>query len=61
MFNASKAAFNPGKDFGPYALPKAAIVALTKQYALDYGQFEFDLMLSMQIAFAPLFLQKRSL
>ena len=39
MFNASKAAFNPGKDFGPYALPKAAIVALTKQYALDYGQF----------------------
>ena len=39
LFNASKAAFNPGKDFGPYALPKAAIVALTKQYALDYGQF----------------------
>jgi rhamnose utilization protein RhaD (predicted bifunctional aldolase and dehydrogenase)/NAD(P)-dependent dehydrogenase (short-subunit alcohol dehydrogenase family) len=39
LFNASKAAFNPGKDFGPYALPKAAMVALTKQYALDYGQF----------------------
>ena len=39
LFNASKAAFNPGKGFGPYALPKAAIVALTKQYALDYGQF----------------------
>ena len=37
-FNASKAAFNPGKDFGPYALPKAAVVALTKQYALDYGR-----------------------
>jgi rhamnose utilization protein RhaD (predicted bifunctional aldolase and dehydrogenase)/NAD(P)-dependent dehydrogenase (short-subunit alcohol dehydrogenase family) len=37
LFNASKAAFNPGKDFGPYALPKAAVVALTKQYALDYG------------------------
>ncbi len=37
MFNASKAAFNPGKNFGPYALPKAAVVALTKQYALDYG------------------------
>ena len=37
MFNASKAAFNPGKNFGPYALPKAALVALTKQYALDYG------------------------
>ncbi len=37
LFNASKAAFNPGKDFGPYALPKASLVALTKQYALDYG------------------------
>jgi len=37
LFNASKAAFNPGKNFGPYALPKAAVVALTKQYALDYG------------------------
>lgn len=37
LFNASKAAFNPGKAFGPYALPKAAVVALTKQYALDYG------------------------
>ncbi len=37
LFNASKAAFNPGKNFGPYALPKAALVALTKQYALDYG------------------------
>ncbi len=38
LFNASKAAFNPGKDFGPYALPKSAVVALTKQYALDYGK-----------------------
>ena len=37
LFNASKAAFNPGPGFGPYALPKAAVVALTKQYALDYG------------------------
>ncbi len=39
LFNASKAAFNPGKDFGPYAIPKAAVVALAKQYALDYGEF----------------------
>jgi len=37
LFNASKAAFNPGKNFGPYALPKAAVMALMKQYALDYG------------------------
>jgi rhamnose utilization protein RhaD (predicted bifunctional aldolase and dehydrogenase)/NAD(P)-dependent dehydrogenase (short-subunit alcohol dehydrogenase family) len=39
LFNASKAAFNPGKNFGPYALPKTALVALTKQYALDYGSY----------------------
>ncbi|PRP95493.1 4-formylbenzenesulfonate dehydrogenase TsaC1/TsaC2 [Enhygromyxa salina] len=37
LFNASKAAFNPGPKFGPYALPKAALVALTKQYALEGG------------------------
>lgn len=38
LFNASKAAFNPGADFGPYALPKAALVALMKQYALELGK-----------------------
>jgi NAD(P)-dependent dehydrogenase (short-subunit alcohol dehydrogenase family) len=37
LFNASKAAFNPGPDFGPYAIPKAALVALMKQYALENG------------------------
>ena len=37
LFNASKAAWNPGPEFGPYALPKAALVALMKQYALEYG------------------------
>ncbi len=37
LFNASKAAFNPGAGFGPYAIPKAAVVALSKQYALDHG------------------------
>jgi NAD(P)-dependent dehydrogenase (short-subunit alcohol dehydrogenase family) len=37
LFNASKAAWNPGAEFGPYALPKAALVALMKQYALEYG------------------------
>ncbi|MBL4689588.1 MAG: bifunctional aldolase/short-chain dehydrogenase [Nannocystaceae bacterium] len=35
LFNASKAAFNPGADFGPYAIAKAALVALMKQYALE--------------------------
>lgn len=38
LFNASKAAFNPGANFGPYALPKAALVALMKQYALELGE-----------------------
>ena len=37
LFNASKAAFNPGKDFGPYAIPKAAVIALMKQLALENG------------------------
>jgi rhamnulose-1-phosphate aldolase/alcohol dehydrogenase len=38
LFNASKAAFNPGKDFGPYAIPKAAVIALMKQLALENGE-----------------------
>jgi NAD(P)-dependent dehydrogenase (short-subunit alcohol dehydrogenase family) len=37
LFNASKAAWNPGAGFGPYAIPKAALLALMKQYALEYG------------------------
>jgi len=37
LFNASKSAFNPGKEFGPYAVPKAAVVALMRQYAVDLG------------------------
>jgi NAD(P)-dependent dehydrogenase (short-subunit alcohol dehydrogenase family) len=38
LFNASKAAFNPGKGFGPYAIAKAALVALCKQYAIELGE-----------------------
>jgi rhamnulose-1-phosphate aldolase/alcohol dehydrogenase len=37
LFNASKAAFNPGKGFGAYATAKAAVVALMKQYAIECG------------------------
>jgi rhamnose utilization protein RhaD (predicted bifunctional aldolase and dehydrogenase)/NAD(P)-dependent dehydrogenase (short-subunit alcohol dehydrogenase family) len=37
LFNVSKQAVNPGKDFGPYGLPKAATLFLVRQYALDYG------------------------
>jgi rhamnulose-1-phosphate aldolase/alcohol dehydrogenase len=38
LFNTSKQAVNPGKDFGPYGLPKAATLFLVKQYALDHGK-----------------------
>jgi NAD(P)-dependent dehydrogenase (short-subunit alcohol dehydrogenase family) len=37
LFNASKQAVNPGADFGPYGLPKAATLFLSRQYALDHG------------------------
>ncbi|MGH8231423.1 MAG: SDR family NAD(P)-dependent oxidoreductase [Steroidobacteraceae bacterium] len=37
LFNASKQALNPGPNFGPYGIPKAAVVALAKQYAIDYA------------------------
>jgi rhamnose utilization protein RhaD (predicted bifunctional aldolase and dehydrogenase)/NAD(P)-dependent dehydrogenase (short-subunit alcohol dehydrogenase family) len=37
LFNTSKQAINPGRDFGPYGLPKAATLFLMKQYALDHG------------------------
>ncbi|MGH7326881.1 MAG: bifunctional aldolase/short-chain dehydrogenase, partial [Polyangiaceae bacterium] len=38
LFNASKAAFNPGPGFGPYAVAKSALVALMRQYAIDLGK-----------------------
>jgi NAD(P)-dependent dehydrogenase (short-subunit alcohol dehydrogenase family) len=37
LFNASKQAVNPGADFGPYGLPKAATLFLMRQYAVDHG------------------------
>ncbi len=37
LFNVSKQAINPGPNFGPYGLPKAATLALMRQYAVDYG------------------------
>jgi NAD(P)-dependent dehydrogenase (short-subunit alcohol dehydrogenase family) len=38
LFNASKAALNPGPSFGPYAVAKAALIALMRQYAIDLGE-----------------------
>ena len=37
LFNISKQSVNPGKNFGPYGLPKSALLSLCKQYAIDYG------------------------
>jgi len=37
LYNVSKQALNPGPNFGPYGLPKAAALSLMRQYALDYG------------------------
>ncbi len=37
LFNTSKQAINPGKNFGAYGLPKAATLFLCRQYALEYG------------------------
>ena len=38
LFNTSKQAVNPGRNFGPYGLPKAATLFLVRQYALDHGK-----------------------
>ncbi len=39
LFNASKSAFNQGPNFGPYAIPKAALLALMRQYAVDLAPY----------------------
>jgi rhamnose utilization protein RhaD (predicted bifunctional aldolase and dehydrogenase)/NAD(P)-dependent dehydrogenase (short-subunit alcohol dehydrogenase family) len=37
LFNVSKQAVNPGDGFGAYGTPKAALLALMRQYALELG------------------------
>jgi NAD(P)-dependent dehydrogenase (short-subunit alcohol dehydrogenase family) len=37
LFNVSKSSFNPGPNFGPYAVAKTALLALMRQYAIDLG------------------------
>ena len=37
LFNVSKQAVNPGKNFGAYGLPKAATMFLLRQLALELG------------------------
>jgi NAD(P)-dependent dehydrogenase (short-subunit alcohol dehydrogenase family) len=38
LYNASKSAFNQGPNFGPYSVPKAALVSLMRQYAVDLAK-----------------------
>ncbi|MDH3732599.1 MAG: bifunctional aldolase/short-chain dehydrogenase [Gemmatimonadota bacterium] len=38
LFNVSKQAVNPGPNFGPYGLPKAATLGLVRQYAIEHGR-----------------------
>ncbi len=37
LFNVSKQALNPGPNFGAYGISKAALLALTRQYAIEEG------------------------
>ena len=39
LFNISKQAVNPGKEFGAYGLSKAATLFLVKQLALELGEY----------------------
>ena len=38
LFNISKQAVNPGQNFGAYGLPKATLMFLVKQLALELGE-----------------------
>jgi NAD(P)-dependent dehydrogenase (short-subunit alcohol dehydrogenase family) len=38
LFNISKQAVNPGRNFGAYGLPKATLMFLVKQLALELGE-----------------------
>ncbi|SFT86280.1 bifunctional aldolase/short-chain dehydrogenase [Sedimentitalea nanhaiensis] len=39
LFNISKQAVNPGRNFGAYGLPKATTMFLMRQLALELGEF----------------------
>ena len=39
LFNISKQAVNPGRNFGAYGLPKATLMFLVKQLALELGNY----------------------
>ena len=39
LFNISKQAVNPGKNYAAYGLTKAALMFLMKQYVVEYSQY----------------------
>jgi NAD(P)-dependent dehydrogenase (short-subunit alcohol dehydrogenase family) len=39
LYNISKQSVNPGKNFGPYGIPKASTFFLMRQYTLEYGKY----------------------
>ncbi len=39
LFNITKQAINPGRNFGAYGIPKLSIIGLMKQLALENGKF----------------------
>ena len=42
LFNVSKQAVNPGKNFAAYGLPKATLMFLLKQLALELGEHKIS-------------------
>ncbi len=42
LFNVSKQAINPGKNFGSYGLPKSTLMFLLKQLALELGEYNIS-------------------
>ena len=43
LFNVSKQAVNPGKNFGAYGLPKATLMFFLKQLALELGEHNISI------------------
>ena len=39
LYNISKQSINPGRNFGPYGIAKAATLFMMRQYTLEYAKF----------------------
>ena len=38
LYNISKQSINPGRNFGPYGIAKAATLFMMRQYTLEYAK-----------------------